>query len=205
MFGARASRLLGWAIALSRYAILAGGIRGSEGRPLAAAPVVTGSASRTRSHSEAHLSAQHPSSSPQARLPSSHVGPRWSLDHQVTPSPRSPPSVCLIDAITDRADFRALRSSRCRGASGPVAVVVMERPSADRAAVAFALPRRVGSAVTRNRVRRRLREICRDLTQSGELPVGSYLFTTRGDCTQIRFTTLRGHVLTAVQRANGAA
>jgi ribonuclease P protein component len=73
------------------------------------------------------------------------------------------------------------------------------------AAVAFALPRRVGSAVTRNRVRRRLREICRDLTQSGELPVASYLFTARGDCTKVEFATLRRHVATAVQRAHGVA
>ncbi|MFM7062722.1 MAG: ribonuclease P protein component [Actinomycetes bacterium] len=111
----------------------------------------------------------------------------------------------MIDPITDRAEFRALRSSRRRGASGPVAVVLVDRPSAERAAVAFALPRRVGSAVTRNRVRRRLRAACRELTLRGEFPVGSYLFTVRGDCTVIGFITLRDHVAAAVGRAHGVA
>ena len=41
--------------------------------------------------------------------------------------------------------------------------------------LAVALPRSVGSAVVRNRIRRRLRVVFRALDQAGQIPAGSYL------------------------------
>ena len=83
-------------------------------------------------------------------------------------------------------------------------MVVIDRAEADRAALAFALPRRLGSAVTRNRVRRRIREICRDLAKSDQLPEVSYLFTIRGDTSHMSYNTLRDHVVAAVCKATAA-
>ncbi|MFM7069630.1 MAG: ribonuclease P protein component [Actinomycetes bacterium] len=107
----------------------------------------------------------------------------------------------MIDSVSDRADFRAFRSSRQRGSSGPVAVVAVPRLDATRPAVGFALPKRVGSAVARNRARRRLRAICRELVRSNELPAASYLFTVRNDLSMISAPELRQHVLGAIERA----
>ena len=46
-------------------------------------------------------------------------------------------------------------------------------------AVAFAVPRRVGTAVQRNAVRRRLRAVLRDLDGQRRLPDGWYLVMVR--------------------------
>lgn len=165
------------------------------------APVVTGSASRPRSSCEAYVPAQYPASGPQARFPAPYVRPCRPVHPQGSPSARPSASVCLIDPVTDRAVFRDLRTSRQRGSSGPVAVICLPRPGAARPGVAFALPRRLGGAVVRNRCRRRLRSICVDLTKSGELPVMNYLFTVRNDMERLNHTTLRQHVVRAVERA----
>ncbi len=44
------------------------------------------------------------------------------------------------------------------------------------AAIAWAVPRRVGSAVVRNRVRRRLRALVADEHRAAPLPAGAYVF-----------------------------
>ena len=65
----------------------------------------------------------------------------------------------MIDRLTDRDAFRRLRAEGRRIRGGPLSLVVLPDPGRDRAAVGFAIPRRVGNAVTRNRLRRRLREL----------------------------------------------
>ena len=66
-------------------------------------------------------------------------------------------------------------------------------PSAGAAQVAYALPRRLGSAVIRNKIRRRLREAVRELdreTPSG-LTAGLYLIGIRRGIGQISLADLR--------------
>ena len=57
---------------------------------------------------------------------------------------------------------------------------LLHDPSSDTphpaAAVAWAIPRRVGVAVTRNRIRRRLRAILADEHRTAPLPAGAYVF-----------------------------
>jgi ribonuclease P protein component len=61
--------------------------------------------------------------------------------------------------VRDRATFAALRRDGARRRVGPLSVVRLdpERGGSPRPAVAFAVGRPVGPAVTRNRLRRRLR------------------------------------------------
>jgi ribonuclease P protein component len=63
--------------------------------------------------------------------------------------------------------------------------------------VAFAIGRHVGSAVLRNRIRRRLRPIVASL----ELPDGAYLLTASAEAADLRFDDLRGHVEQAAAAA----
>lgn len=80
--------------------------------------------------------------------------------------------------VRDRATFAALRSGR-RGHAGPVRVAWVREPEATTPPrVAFAVGRRVGSAVARNRVRRQLREAASEL--ASELAPGAYLIAYRG-------------------------
>ena len=75
--------------------------------------------------------------------------------------------------VRDRATFAALRRDGARRRVGPLSVTRLapERGGSPQPAVAFAIGRPVGSAVERNRLRRRLRAVLAAL----ELPPGTYL------------------------------
>jgi len=104
-----------------------------------------------------------------------------------------------IGRVRDQRTFRALRRSRARGRSGPVAVTALAERAADvyETRVAFAVGRRVGPAVVRNRVRRRLRAAAREL----DLPAGAYLVAAEPAAAALEYHDLRQHLAVAVRRA----
>jgi len=69
-------------------------------------------------------------------------------------------------------------------------VTVLGDPAASGARVAYGVSRAVGSAVDRNRVRRRLRAIVRDT----ELVPGAYLVSVSSAAAVLPFDELAGHV-----------
>ncbi|MDE0804118.1 MAG: ribonuclease P protein component [Acidimicrobiales bacterium] len=78
-------------------------------------------------------------------------------------------------AIRHQRDFAALSASRDRGRSGPIRVVRAPDAPDGGVAVAYALGRSVGSAVVRNRIRRRLRVLMRERLHADVLVGGRYL------------------------------
>ena len=58
-------------------------------------------------------------------------------------------------------------------------LVALVDPAVGHPHVAYAIPRAHGSAVRRNRARRRLRETCRALDRDGGLEPGLYLIAPR--------------------------
>lgn len=63
--------------------------------------------------------------------------------------------------------------------------------------VAYAVGRSVGSSVTRNRTRRRLRVVVSQVCGAGELGPGSYVVSARREAAQLPFVELR----TATEKA----
>ncbi len=105
---------------------------------------------------EAHVPAQHSQALEDPRLSHPHADPRRSGRAPGPPRPRPEAAVGLIWRVRDRATFQALaRAPRHR--VGPVSLRFSNRGSTDPPRVSYAVGRRVGSAVERNRVRRRLR------------------------------------------------
>jgi ribonuclease P protein component len=110
-----------------------------------------------------------------------------------------------LGRVHDQRTFNAFRHARARGRSGPVGVTVLldetnqGRDHASGPRLAFAIGRWTGSAVVRNRVRRRLRSVVAAL----ELPAGAYLVTASGEAAQLPFDDLRRHVETAAATALG--
>jgi ribonuclease P protein component len=66
--------------------------------------------------------------------------------------------------------------------------------------VAFALGRALGPAVTRNRLRRQLRALCRDLDQRSELPPGLLLIGAKPAATELTFDQLEMELRSMVRQ-----
>ena len=81
----------------------------------------------------------------------------------------------------------------------PAAAVARPRAAAPtQPCVAFAIGRAVGSAVVRNRLRRRLRDELASLARAGRLPAGAYLVAVAPAAAAIDGPTLRAHLRTAL-------
>lgn len=124
-----------------------------------------------------------------------------------------------VGRITTRAAFADLQRSRARGSSGSVRAVfspapdlaTSDSPALNSAAVpnqagdvfpqvGFAASRQCGSAVVRNRLRRRARAVVR--SEAPQLPRGRYLLRFSPDSASASPATFRADVARALQRAS---
>lgn len=170
---------------------------------LAVSMMSTGVSEETRG--EADPPAEQSQTCQTAWFPGPYAHSRRSGNHPHASPKGSHAAVRMIDRVRNRAAFTALERRRHRVLRGPVSVAyVADAPpdlagSARRPArVAFGVGRRVGSAVTRNKVRRRLRHIMRELDdQPDGLAPGSYLVAVRPDAAQLPYAELRRRVADA--------
>jgi ribonuclease P protein component len=127
---------------------------------------------------EEDVPAEQPQTQEDPRFPGPHADARRARSDPPPPQQGPLRPLRLIWHVRDPATFRALaRSPRRR--SGVLEVSAVTLRAADQPPrVAFAVSRRVGNAVTRNRVRRRLRGAVRehaDVLRPGR----AYLVTAR--------------------------
>jgi len=162
---------------------------------------------RSRPHekrsSEAHIPAEQPQAGEDTRLPSPHVYACRAGDHKGSPPPWSPPPVSLSRTplpVRGHANFAALAATRRRARSGPVAVHFVPCGTGDAPRVAYAVGRKFGGAVERNRCRRRLRALAGEL--AGELAPGDYLVGAGRGAQLMTFRELRERVFDAMRRAS---
>ncbi len=101
--------------------------------------------------------------------------------------------------VRTRRRFARLATPSARGASGPLRLSYVDDPDATGVDVAFAVPRRVGSAVTRNRIRRRLRALVDHLDPAP--PRGTYLIRCDIQTGQLTHDQLAQHLRDALGRA----
>ena len=150
---------------------------------------------------EADVSAKHSPSCSEARFPASDVDPGGSVHHQES-APQGPaPALRLIHRVTSRATFESFSRSRDRARTRWFTVVRSDGPPPPPehgVGVAFAVSRRVGSAVVRNRLRRQLRQIFRGVVAGGDAGPGWYLVVVRPDARSAEFVELDAAVRTSL-------
>jgi len=107
-----------------------------------------------------------------------------------------------VGRIRRRATFRALSRPDARASRGPVTVVFSRTEEAVNGPIAgYAVGRRHGGAVRRNRLRRRLREALR--SAGPELAAGAYLVRVRPEAAELDFADLQRAVEDAARAACG--
>jgi ribonuclease P protein component len=151
---------------------------------------------------EAHIPAQQASAVDTPRLPPPHEDARRPGDRSSAAAEGPRTALGLIGRVGDRATFDALRREGRRARRGPVTVVHLPGPGDVR--VAYAIGRKVGPAVVRNRLRRRLRAAVRELDRSaGGLAPGAYLVALRPQAAQRTYDQLRHDLDLAIAAAAG--
>ena len=153
---------------------------------------------------EAYLSAQQPPPCSQARVPCAHEHSRWPRSSEVPTRQGPRTSLGLIDRVRERDAFVRLRRDGVRVRADSLWCSFVLDPDLVSPQVAFAIGRAVGSAVRRNRLRRRLRVIL----ASCDLPPGLYLIGARVPACEHTFAELQRLVSTIalkVQRHQAAA
>ena len=147
---------------------------------------------------EAYLPAKQPPPSPQARVPCAHEHPRRSRRAEVPPGQGPGPTLGLIDRVRERDAFVRLRHDGVRVRTDPLWCSFVLDPDLVPPQVAFAIGRAVGSAVSRNRLRRRLRAVLADC----DVPPGLYLVGARTPACEHTFDELQMRVASLLDKVN---
>ena len=116
----------------------------------------------------------------------------------MTPTRTVTPGVA-VGPIRSRRTFADLRRPSGRGRHGPVSVSFVDRPDWHRHEVAYAVNRKVGGAVTRNLLRRRMRAIVAD--RAPGLPTGAYLVRSGPEGPALEFRELKVAMSRALEKA----
>ncbi len=104
-----------------------------------------------------------------------------------------------VGRIRSQRTFDQFRTSGTSGASGPLRVKFVRQNSWSKAEVAYALGKKLGGSVERNRLRRRLRAIVS--TRDVGLSPGAYLVSAGPGATGLSFDELRVAMSQAVRVA----
>ena len=100
----------------------------------------------------------------------------------------------MIGRIRERRSFDALRRHGRRTGTDHLWCRVHPDPTVTPPRVAFAIGRAVGTAVVRNRLRRRLRALLSERARSGALASGWWLIGAHPSATELTFDQLRSEV-----------
>ncbi len=107
----------------------------------------------------------------------------------------------MVGRVSDRATFEALRRRAGRARCGAVTAAYCAADDPPMARVAYTVGRRAGNAVTRNRIRRRLRAAVGEIDAAGGLPPGAYMVWAGSEVVRLPFETLKESVARAMTSA----
>lgn len=163
---------------------------------------------------EAHLSTQQARAQASPRLPCAHGDPQRPQDHRCPPRPRPQASVRLtagaggarpiVDQLRKRRDFLAAAKAERAGVS---AFLLQGRDRGDggEVRIGFTVTKKTGNAVVRNRIRRRLREVARQVVPQAGYPGFDYVLVAREQALAAPFGSLLSDLGKALRKLHDPA
>ena len=104
-----------------------------------------------------------------------------------------------MSVLTKRADF--LAANRGLRVSRPGFVLLVNPNSTDSLRFGITVTKRIGNAVVRNRMKRRLRALVREMLPAQGLPANDHVLIGREGGIERPFDQLRGELTAALSRA----
>jgi ribonuclease P protein component len=148
---------------------------------------------------EAHLPAEQLGSRTASRFPGSHGDRRWPCSDPGPSCPRPQEAVGLI-TLNKRSDFLAANSGK-RAAFGGLVLLVRDRQdSTAQMRVGYTVTKKVGNAVIRNRVKRRFRELARELLPHAGIAGADHVLIGRNSAVERDFAKLRNDLTKALAK-----
>ena len=148
---------------------------------------------------EAHLPAEQSGPQAPARVPPPHGDGRRAQAAERAAGARPQEAQRLI-TIRKRADFLAANAGR-RAATPGFVLLVRDRADGDLAKrVGFTVTKKIGGAVVRNRMKRRLRALARELLPTGGIPGADHVLIGRSGGIERNFALLREELASALER-----
>jgi ribonuclease P protein component len=109
-----------------------------------------------------------------------------------------------MQRMKDRRDFLAAAKAKSAVMPG-VLVQGRQRPDTGPARIGFTCTKKLGNAVMRNRIRRRLREAARQCMWSRALAGHDYVLVGRNGTATRSFEALQKDIISALERIHAAA
>lgn len=113
------------------------------------------------------------------------------------------PTEIPVGRLTRRPEFLAVAATRSKGVADGL-IVQARRREDDALRVGYTVTKKIGNAVTRNRAKRRLRALARQLLPASALPGHDLVLVARADTPTRPFALLEADLLRALKRAGAA-
>jgi len=148
---------------------------------------------------EAHLSTEQSGPRAAARVPGPHGNRRRPQGAERAPGSR-PQEAQRLTILKKRSDFLAANAGR-RAATPGFVLLVRNRDDGDQLMrVGFTVSKKVGNAVTRNRMKRRFRSLAREIIPTNGAPGSDHVMIGRQSGIERDFALLRQDLTKALQR-----
>ena len=149
---------------------------------------------------EAHFPAEQSGPQAAARVPPSQRDGRRAQDPERSPRSRPQEAQRLV-TLRKRADFLAANRGKRFPMPGFVLLVRSRDDGDDSIRVGLTVTKRIGGAVVRNRMKRRLRALARELLPDGGIPGADHVLIGRTSGIERDFGLLRAELAKALDKA----